>query len=1413
MSILLGTSSGFSFRKSTIAVGQIEYVPVLYDNAITSLLEPEDRLWQTLPSFYRDFLQNKEIIESVWMATRLLISAELLNLYQVSYNSSSQDAMPLFQRKWQKLNFNQEFTTISPYIIIGDSSVEYKTSNISSAYAEYPSQDYAEVSLSNLLNGQRADFVFFGDTYSSQSVKYNTSLKWDLEFSLPSSTSEHNAFLSGYTSTKDTGLISNSLLAGIRSTSSFNKNLYLCFVDPEGSLVEVTDSTYNIDPTKRYKLVAEYSNQSKVLSCSLEQYGSILFPLAVSETGGSFDALGKYSNAIISLSFHGTSIPVVVETPSGTFNGTLYSTGYLYVTDLASQTPTYLTVRKAGEEAIPSSTGTGLYTNEFKFPSGSTYSIRVGDLVKVYNTTAIDTDGDGIADTIPYKKSYVQSINTTTGIITLEAAIISINVVETSANYPLGFIPDLVFVEGYSGLLLDVDGDGIKDTAVSLTLDVVGTAPDYKFEADSFGLVGFNGSSNYPIPSNPVTLYSWQYSWPVLTNDIAYLPSLRVSPTSSIGELFYGTGFNLDENRVLLNTPSLSSYYAEYAVYDEDVLYNNFGYLLGLSKESSNSDYKAKIRALLFSLYKGPTVKSIRSGFGLYLGLPITEVAGTVTLVNDSYSTNKGQIVINDGEDHVYYYSKRAGTSLVLGDTVEQFQLLADGVDLHDYISTPEAIKSIGLSEIEKFHTMLLDFNLTKLDPVKLPEAAQFVERIKPTYKKKIIRGILETLDEENIQESFLISITQSIIDPFCSFPQPRYDNQFYLDRYDYDYAYDQFIQDFLPTGGISSITSYEDGVPSAVIIASRDYNHYQLDQVYGDGNLREFISGVIELTSGSTTAVGVAASSGTSTAFTTEVSPVLSGLSAGQDLFLILQPYIEGTGASATQYSNLLVGSAGDFDDLAVGDIVVLTNLQIDTDYDGIVDTDSPHDNGSFMVVQTFGAGSDSVELTHAFVNRPTISNDTYTNISWYAYKEVATSVQVVSVTDDTNLELNTATPSVYASAGPTKYLATMTNPDFVAVYYDYFEEYCPNEEMVLYFGSDFSISSDGSSITSVYAPNGLSYPPTIDGSVTYPGLSNEVDYTLYNSLYNYASFSIDTDSANPDTLTFNSSLISACREGDWLAFPLLPNSSAREGLTAEDALGSYQSEDSVVFTNETLSNSSISPNPHYLGFSWHRVTSITGSYSATSPQITPPFASAIGTQTGVDSGLLHIQNPTNTSGAGIALGVVTGSSPFILTFQYSGQVAGYYGDYDPDDVNKVDDHHFVSGMFLLAIQQTTDWDATVDQIDIIIQLIGEITPTANPNEYQVDVRIWSGTQHSNILSSFSNSNIYQLCPVDFTHPLQQSTVIAEQNIGSRLGMSEIFDVYSNGGAVHNPTEIVIETSGSKEDGTLQSTIAERTA
>ena len=205
-----------------------------------------------------------------------------------------------------------------------------------------------------------------------------------------------------------------------------------------------------------------------------------------------------------------------------------------------------------------------------------------------------------------------------------------------------------------------------------------------------------------------------------------------------------------------------------------------------------------------------------------------------------------------------------------------------------------------------------------------------------------------------------------------------------------------------------------------------------------------------------------------------------------------------------------------------------------------------------------------------------------------------------------------------------------------------------------------------------------------------------------------------------------------------------------------------------------------------------------------------------------------MHITGATTTGGAGIIYGRMAGggASPHDLVIQYVGAMgsSALKSLYDPDNPGR-EDLRVVAGMYLIGIRYTGGAYAwTNNQPDLIFQVVdGTHTPTGNPNEYTIKVRLWESSSHADIVTTypaFSPFPQYLLCPVDLTHPLQQdtSTTASAQHttgagaIGSKVGMSEIFDKITSGGSTHNSTEIVTATTGSKVDGTITSTIPEPT-
>jgi len=106
MAFVLGTSSGGRFLASQLSVQEVVYSPV-YDTPV-----PTTVLWNLLPDFYR-LMDDRDVIESMWTGLALVVSSDLLNLWQVDYAKSLRDVPVYSQRKWTKFDFgaSEDFAT------------------------------------------------------------------------------------------------------------------------------------------------------------------------------------------------------------------------------------------------------------------------------------------------------------------------------------------------------------------------------------------------------------------------------------------------------------------------------------------------------------------------------------------------------------------------------------------------------------------------------------------------------------------------------------------------------------------------------------------------------------------------------------------------------------------------------------------------------------------------------------------------------------------------------------------------------------------------------------------------------------------------------------------------------------------------------------------------------------------------------------------------------------------------------------------------------------------------------------------------------------------------------------------------------------------------------------------------------
>lgn len=183
-----------------------------------------------------------------------------------------------------------------------------------------------------------------------------------------------------------------------------------------------------------------------------------------------------------------------------------------------------------------------------------------------------------------------------------------------------------------------------------------------------------------------------------------------------------------------------------------------------LSALPSNVDYLSAVRGLWFAYFNGPTLRNLRAGVQILLGLPFAEEAGIIEEIRDDFSSKSGRLLVRDTKNteivRSYSYpsvleletNPTTGVPYKVGDTVNQFAPLVQGSEVIDWVKNPKWIEGYinqGTSfEVEKFFKFLIRVNADVFNLSALLFAQSFVKRIKPTYTHPIFvvqRKVAET--------------------------------------------------------------------------------------------------------------------------------------------------------------------------------------------------------------------------------------------------------------------------------------------------------------------------------------------------------------------------------------------------------------------------------------------------------------------------------------------------------------------------------------------------------------------------------------------------------------------------------------------------------------------------------------------
>ena len=698
MATLFGGTGGGVFVASMVS--DEVYDPV-YDTEMDASF-----IWNVLPSFYRDVMDDQVLFETVWSGMMQDVSAGVLNLWQIDYAKSLNTVPVLAQRKWVQFDLYQdvdfgEDPKLTRVGVPGTFVYDAVTRTISGTAYNRARHDRNVTPLAG-------------------SVDEETSLAWEVELTVEACQT-YGSVLFGYFSSSDARLL-NSISIGVIGSETLEDAPRPCIVHAAptaGGSVSV--SSLELTVGSEYRLAATYTARTGAVELSVIE---LRYERVTSTTG--------YTEGEIGEAF------------------------------------------------------TEVFTDDST--NFDTLGVLVGDFLAVFGAEFEVISVDGYSLTVR----------------------------------PTGLAVDV------TGATYQIFGESEVAT-LSLNLPTDSAVPE--FDADQFGVGSYDTRTSSSLflatpkkarrKSITFSTDAWRYLDPTVGEVVLSLPRLQDVVVDPAELQFEGTDYfvvvteaaNLSNSTstIKFQEPPILAYWAEYVAYDEAYIRDNFGRNVGLNALSSDQ-YKAQVRGLHYSYFRGPTLASVRLGTHILVGLPISEAEGVVDSINPAYSGTLGLITVS-GVD--YLYPSVVGTSLQVGDEVAQFAPLSDGVEVVDYRTDPAWFAGrSGFHELEKYHSFQINLNLDAFGIDTLALASVFTDAIKPTWKNAHFLVFKNLVDEVEMTDRLLVGLILHLYDTPCDPPAVvAYDDAIY-EGVEPDWAYDQGTDDWdATTAAMRATGAVLDGV------------------------------------------------------------------------------------------------------------------------------------------------------------------------------------------------------------------------------------------------------------------------------------------------------------------------------------------------------------------------------------------------------------------------------------------------------------------------------------------------------------------------------------------------------------------------------------------------------------------------
>jgi len=741
-------------------------------------------MWSYLSDFW-NLLEDREIVETVWSGFAQACAAQLLTAWQIDYNKSLLDIQRVFQRRW--LGYSTLLDETSP----DDAIIRIIRGPIFSVDLSAGANTNG-TTLQLVLDADSIQTVTFVGSDPMTASQLATQINLEMGFAdspVPLARVE-SSVKSGTSALVGAAVFNASnTLTGESLLLSFNgdvKTVNFTGGDP----IAIDDVILAINTTANSEIV--YESTVDGVKTAGGGYLSFKVPdgvIQLLEQGSTDDVtwtdlgfasrIGDPEYLVLE---HGTLLRI---RPVGTANTLLgYSTTEYTNNDLAGDSgaalsATRLTSFEAATPPLLDFSEQGLGSTDLLVVDGEGYRIQK---VALDSATGTVRRGLTLSDALPDASSnpwIVPSIVKSADIDFSDELVVAGDLVRFDVKHnTTGVVTEILCeVVGAKNYRVGFDPQPLLE-------HYAGVPGDYTTE-----YVGIKHLTYIPVDDLVVEI-------PRLQSIIKNPPSkLDQNLDFFIEEVAVGSStvnaIRFKDGTFTLLDPPTDTLWAETTYLDNrPTIEANFGRLVNFKLEdlenvTDDLDYLSAVRGLWWSYFGGPALSKVKTGVQILLGLPFSEVGGVIQDIELNFSATEGRITISDSSNtdviRTYYYPKDAGLAinddtgevLAEGDTIAQFHPLSGGVEVADWVNSPQWMASYASQglflEVEKYFKWLIRADVDTFNLANLVFAIDFAKKITPHYTTNLFVLLKNVAASEvDITDDLSFEVTLKLNDTFC---------------------------------------------------------------------------------------------------------------------------------------------------------------------------------------------------------------------------------------------------------------------------------------------------------------------------------------------------------------------------------------------------------------------------------------------------------------------------------------------------------------------------------------------------------------------------------------------------------------------------------------------------------------------